>query len=89
MFPLALPPFDKNFYSYIFRPNHRQCLAILMSIGTEAFVDGDLNCLYILIFGELILFPKCLMRKGEKVIAEPGRRVSIAKKWKALRKIWP
>lgn len=61
-------------------------MAILISIGTEAFVDGDLNCLCILIFGELILFPECLMRKRKKVIAEPGCRVSIANKWKVLKR---
>lgn len=70
-------------------PNHRQYLAILMSVGTRAFADVGLNLfyiqifgerglgsLYILIVGELIIFPVHLVRKGGKVIAEHSYRLS-------------
>lgn len=71
-----------------------------MFIGGRAFADIGLNSFYILILGELILdflyililgklilFPVCLVRKGEKVIADPSYRISIAKMWKILRKL--
>lgn len=54
-------------------------LDILMPVGTKAFADAGLNSFYILIFGELILFSMCLVKKGEKVIAEPSCRISTAK----------
>ena len=54
-------------------------LDILMPVGTKAFADAGLNSFYILIFGELILFPMCFVKKGEKVIAEPSCRISTAK----------
>lgn len=64
-------------------------LAILIHVGTKPFADLDLNSFYILIFGELILFPMCLVKKAEKVIVEPRCRISTAKMWKILRKIEP
>lgn len=60
-----------------------------MRIGTKAYADVGLNSIFILILGELILFPMCLVKKGEKVIAEPSCRISTAKMWKILRKIKP
>lgn len=65
--------------------NHRQYIAILMSVGTKTFANVGLNLfyiqeigelglssLYILTVGELIIFPVHLVRKGGRVIAEPS-----------------
>ena len=58
-----------------------------MSIGTKAFAAVGLNSFYVLIFGERILFPEHLVRKRERVIAQPTYRNSTANMWKILRKI--